>query len=214
MKWHVMTVGNPNSGKTSLFNALTGANQQVGNWSGVTVDKKSGAFTQGEHEFQLMDLPGVYSLESRESSIDEQIAFRYIMTHKPDLVINVVDASTLERSLLLTLQLRELGLPLVVVLNKSDVIAKRRQSVDTEALSRVLGVPVVALSAYNKKEIRAFKAGLPELLAQQKAPALELDYGAEVMSALALIEPQIQHPHLAARGCALRLLEGDEILKE
>lgn len=214
MKWHVMTVGNPNSGKTSLFNALTGANQQVGNWSGVTVDKKTGSFVQGDDEFQLVDLPGVYSLESRESSIDEQIAFRYIMTHKPDLVINVVDASALERSLLLSLQLRELGLPMLVVLNKSDVIARRRQSIDTHALSAVLGVPVVALSAYNKKEIREFKSQLSELIPHARASALTLDYGPEVTAALDLIEPQLSHPHLAARGCALRLLEGDAILAE
>ena len=214
MKWHVMTVGNPNSGKTSLFNALTGANQQVGNWSGVTVDKKTGSFAQGDDEFQLVDLPGVYSLESRESSIDEQIAFRYIMTHKPDLVINVVDASALERSLLLSLQLRELGLPMLVVLNKSDVIARRRQSIDTQALSAVLGVPVVALSAYNKKEIREFKGQLSSLIPQARASALTLDYGPEVTAALDLIEPQLSHPHLAPRGCALRLLEGDAILAE
>ena len=214
MKWHVMTVGNPNSGKTSLFNALTGANQQVGNWSGVTVDKKTGAFVQGDDEFQLVDLPGVYSLESRESSIDEQIAFRYIMTHKPDLVINVVDASALERSLLLSLQLRELGLPMLVVLNKSDVIARRRQSIDTQALSAVLGVPVVALSAYNKKEIREFKGQLSSLIPQARASALTLDYGPEVTAALDLIEPQLSHSHLAPRGCALRLLEGDAILAE
>jgi ferrous iron transport protein B len=97
-------VGNPNSGKTSLFNALTGANQQVGNWSGVTVDKKSGHFAVGGDEYQLMDLPGIYALESRDSSIDEQIAFRYAMTHKPDLVINVIRCDCSERSQQLTLQ--------------------------------------------------------------------------------------------------------------
>ena len=158
MKWNLMTVGNPNSGKTSLFNALTGANQQVGNWSGVTVDKKSGHFAAGDDEYQLMDLPGIYALESRDSSIDEQIAFRYAMTHKPDLVINVIDATALERSLLLTLQLRELGLPVLVVLNKYDVMRKRRQSIDVPALSHALGCPVVALSAYNRKEITASRS--------------------------------------------------------
>ncbi len=214
MKWNLMTVGNPNSGKTSLFNALTGANQQVGNWSGVTVDKKSGYFSQGEDEYQLMDLPGIYALESRDSSIDEQIAFRYAMTHKPDLVINVIDATALERSLLLTLQLKELGLPLLVVLNKHDVVQKRRQSIDTQVLSRVLGCPVVALSAYNRKEIQTLKSQLPLLMTQANHQPLVLDYGAVIEEAVEQLQPQIQHSHLAARGCALRLLEGDPVLDE
>ena len=214
MNWNLMTVGNPNSGKTSLFNALTGANQQVGNWSGVTVDKKSGHFAQGDEAYQLMDLPGIYALESRDSSIDEQIAFRYAMTHKPDLVINVIDATSLERSLLLTLQLRELGLPLLVVLNKYDVMHKRRQSIDTQALAKVLGCPVVALSAYHRKEIQALKSQLPLLIAQTSREPLVLDYGTVIEAAVSQLQPQIQHPHLAARGCALRLLEGDPVLDE
>ena len=214
MKWNLMTVGNPNSGKTSLFNALTGANQQVGNWSGVTVDKKSGHFSHGDDEYQLMDLPGIYALESRDSSIDEQIAFRYAMTHKPDLVINVIDATALERSLLLTLQLRELGLPVLVVLNKYDVMQKRRQSIDTQALAGVLGCPVVALSAYNRKEIQHLKAQLPLLMAQIDPQPLVLDYGHVIEAAVAQLQPQIHHAHLAARGCAIRLLEGDPVLDE
>ena len=214
MNWNLMTVGNPNSGKTSLFNALTGANQQVGNWSGVTVDKKSGYFVQGEEEYQLMDLPGIYALESRDSSIDEQIAFRYAMTHKPDLVINVIDATALERSLLLTLQLRELGLPLLVVLNKSDVIQKRGQSIDTHTLSKVLGCPVVALSAYHRKEIQTLKVQLPLLMAQASREPLRLDYGDVIEAAIAQLQPRIHHGHLAARGCAIRLLEGDPVLDE
>ncbi len=214
MKWKLMTVGNPNSGKTSLFNALTGANQQVGNWSGVTVDKKSGAFTQGEHHYQLMDLPGIYALESRDSSIDEQIAYRYVLTHQPDLVVNVVDASALERSLLLTLQLRELGLPVLVVLNKYDVIKKQRQSIDVDALAQVLDCPVVALSAYNRKEIQALKAKLPELIAQARRPALQLDYGVEFEALVSQLEPLVQHEHFSARGSAVRLLEQDQLLLE
>ena len=214
MKWNLMTVGNPNSGKTSLFNALTGANQQVGNWSGVRVDKKSGHFAVGGDEYQLMDLPGIYALESRDSSIDEQIAFRYAMTHKPDLVINVIDATALERSLLLTLQLRELGLPVLVVLNKYDVVRKRRQSIEVEALSQALGCPVVALSAYDRKEVLVLKQQLPQLIAQSSVAPLVLDYGATIEAAVTELAPQIQHAHLASRGCALRLLEGDPVLDE
>src|SRR5574344_744062 len=147
-------------------------------------------------------------------NIDEQIAFRYAMTHKPDLVINVIDATALERSLLLTLQLRELGLPVLVVLNKYDVVRKRRQSIEIEALSQVLGCPVVALSAYNRKEILLLKQQLPQLIAQSSGAPLALDYGATIEAAVAELAPQVLHPHLAPRGCALRLLEGAPLLDE
>ena len=214
MKWNLMTVGNPNSGKTSLFNALTGANQQVGNWSGVTVDKKSGSFSVQDQHYQLIDLPGIYALESRDSSIDEQIAYRYVLTHQPDLVVNVIDASALERSLLLTLQLRELGLPLLVVLNKYDVVKKRRQSVDVDALARILGCPVVALSAYNRKEVQALKTKLPDYIAAARQPALSLDYGAEFEALIAQLQPLVTHEHFSTRGSAVRLLEQDQLLLE
>ena len=214
MKWKLMTVGNPNSGKTSLFNALTGANQQVGNWSGVTVDKKQGAFSHDGHGYKLMDLPGIYTLESRDSSIDEQIAFRFIQTRKPDLVVNVVDGTALARSLLLTVQLRELGLPVLVVLNKYDVVKKRRQSIDTAQLSKVLGCPVVALSAYNRRDIQQLKREMPSLIEQAQTAPLTLDYGTEFEALLQALTPQVGHPHLAARGCAVRLLEGDPLLLE
>lgn len=209
MKWHLVTVGNPNSGKTSLFNALTGANQHVGNWSGVTVDKKTGTFEQGGDQFDIVDLPGIYALEGREASVDEQVALGYVLTHKPDLVVNVVDASNLARSLYLTLQLRELGLPLLVVLNKSDVVAKRHQTIDVAGLSAVLGCPVVALSAHNRKQTRALKAMLGAMMGQPQAPLAGLDYGAELEPVIAELAASLAHPHLTARGCALRLLEED-----
>jgi ferrous iron transporter FeoB len=215
MSHHVVTVGNPNSGKTSLFNALTGANQHVGNWSGVTVDKKTGQFQFKDDAYELVDLPGIYALESRDSSIDEQIAFRYVMNNKPDLVINVVDASSLERSLLLTLQLRELGLPVLVVLNKYDVLKRRNQSIDTATLSEKLGCPVVALSAYNRKEVLSFKATLPALMAKAQATQpLTLTYNDEIDSLVGHIAGQLTHTHLSARGCALRLLEQDPVVTE
>lgn len=214
MKWNLVTVGNPNSGKTSLFNALTGAHQHVGNWSGVTVDKKTGQFQHGDEQFDIVDLPGIYALEGREASVDEQVALGYVLTHKPDLVINVVDASNLERSLYLTLQLRELGLPLLVVLNKADVVARRHQSIDVGALSAALGCPVVALSAHNRKQTRALKGMICAQMTQAgQAPLPDLDYGAELEPLLGELAARLQHPHLAARGCALRLLEEDTLLQ-
>ncbi len=120
MNYQVLTVGNPNSGKTTLFNALTGAKQHVGNWAGVTVDKKTGRYGHAGDEFLLTDLPGIYALDSSNevNSVDEMIASKAALDHAADLIINVVDASCLERSLYMTLQLRELGRPMVVVLNK------------------------------------------------------------------------------------------------
>ena len=213
MNYSLVTVGNPNSGKTSLFNALTGARQQVGNWSGVTVDKKMGAFRAGDHECKLMDLPGIYSLAGEDGSLDEQIASRFALGQQPDLVLNVIDAANLERSLYLTLQLRELGLPMVVVLNKMDILQKRREVIDEALLAEALGCPVVALCAHNRQQVADFKRRIPALTGQHQ-PALRLDYGQPLEQDLAELETLLAPHHLSARGRALRLLEEDEAMEE
>ena len=122
-KLTVGLIGNPNSGKTTLFNQLTGARQRVGNWAGVTVERKEGIFATTDHQVTLVDLPGTYSLTtiSSQTSLDEQIACHYILSGDADMLINVVDASNLERNLYLTLQLLELGIPCVVALNMLDI---------------------------------------------------------------------------------------------
>ncbi|TNI89431.1 Fe(2+) transporter permease subunit FeoB [Aeromonas sobria] len=213
MNYSLVTVGNPNSGKTSLFNALTGARQQVGNWSGVTVDKKMGEFSAGEHHFKLMDLPGIYSLASQDGSLDEQIASRFAQSQQPDLLLNVIDAANLERSLYLTLQLRELGLPMVVVLNKLDILDKRRIVIDEQMLGKSLGCPVVALSAHNSKQVAAFKQQIQQFIGQPQA-ALQLDYGHDLEKDLAELETLLAPHHLTPRGRALRLLEEDAVMQE
>lgn len=213
MNYSLVTVGNPNSGKTSLFNALTGARQQVGNWSGVTVDKKMGEFSAGEHHFKLMDLPGIYSLASQDGSLDEQIASRFAQSQQPDLLLNVIDAANLERSLYLTLQLRELGLPMVVVLNKLDILHKRRIVIDEEMLGKSLGCPVVALSAHNSKQVAAFKQQIQQFIGQPQA-ALQLDYGHDLEKDLAELETLLAPHHLTSRGRALLLLEEDAVMQE
>ncbi|PKQ76322.1 ferrous iron transport protein B [Aeromonas sobria] len=213
MNYSLVTVGNPNSGKTSLFNALTGARQQVGNWSGVTVDKKMGEFSAGEHHFKLMDLPGIYSLASQDGSLDEQIASRFAQSQQPDLLLNVIDAANLERSLYLTLQLRELGLPMVVVLNKLDILHKRRIVIDEQMLGKSLGCPVVALSAHNSKQVAAFKQQIQQFIGQPQA-ALQLDYGHDLEKDLAELETLLAPHHLTPRGRALRLLEEDAVMQE
>jgi len=155
-------IGNPNSGKTTLFNQLTGARQRVGNWAGVTVERKEGQFATTDHQVTLVDLPGTYSLTtiSSQTSLDEQIACHYILSGDADLLINVVDASNLERNLYLTLQLLELGIPCVVALNMLDIAEKQQIRIDIDALSARLGCPVVPLVSTRARGIDALKLAI------------------------------------------------------
>lgn len=143
----IALIGNPNCGKTTLFNAVTGAHQKVGNWPGVTVERKSGSFRFGSVDYELVDLPGVYSLEQSYAGLDEQIARDFIEEGDADLIINIVDASNLERNLVLTQQLLETGVPVVVALNMLDVAERNGAHIDVELLAGSLGtaaVPIVA----------------------------------------------------------------------
>lgn len=155
-------IGNPNSGKTTLFNQLTGARQRVGNWAGVTVERKEGQFATTDHQVTLVDLPGTYSLTtiSSQTSLDEQIACHYILSGDADLLINVVDASNLERNLYLTLQLLELGIPCIVALNMLDIAEKQQVRIDVDALSTRLGCPVVPLVSTRGRGIEALKLAI------------------------------------------------------
>lgn len=141
----VALAGNPNAGKSSLFNALTGSRQHVGNWPGKTVEKKMGSFSQDGVEVELIDLPGTYSLSAY--SLEEIVARDYILQEKPDAVVSVVDASNLERNLYLTVQLLELGVPVIVALNMSDLAAARGLTIDSELISQALGAPIVTTVA-------------------------------------------------------------------
>ena len=145
----IALAGDPNSGKTTLFNALTGSNQYVGNWAGVTVERKEAMFELEEDHAKLVDLPGVYSLSPY--SIEENITRHFIAQHQPDVVLNIVDATNLERNLYLTLQLMELERPVVVALNLMDELARRGETIDTKKLSEALGAPVVPISAKKKQ---------------------------------------------------------------
>ena len=138
-------VGNPNSGKTTLFNALTGSTAHVGNWPGVTVDKREGTYKKGDIPVDIVDLPGIYSLSPYTP--EEVIARNFILDERPDCVINIVDATNLERNLYLTTQLMELDVPMVVALNMTDVLDKRGDSIDVKTLERRIGFPVVEVSA-------------------------------------------------------------------
>ena len=161
MSIQVALAGNPNSGKTTLFNALTGANQFVGNWPGVTVEKKEGKY-KGDNEIKITDLPGIYSLSPY--TLEEVVSREYLLNEKVDVILNIVDGSNLERNLYLTTQLLELGIPVVVAINMLDVIEKRGDKVNYVQLSKELGCPVMPISALKNK-------GIDEVMAKVKESA-------------------------------------------
>ena len=141
-------VGNPNCGKTTLFNAYTGANLKVANWPGVTVEKKEGAMRFHDDTFRLVDLPGTYSLTSY--TMEETVTRQYILSDEVDVIVDVADASALERNLYLTLQLIELGKPVVLALNMMDIVQERGMEIDLHRLPDMLGIPCVPVSARRK----------------------------------------------------------------
>lgn len=182
-------VGNPNCGKTTLFNALTGARQQVGNWPGVTVEKKTGAFSHASRTFTLVDLPGTYSLHvSQQSlSLDEQIAQRYMLSGEADLIINIVDASNLERNLYLTTQIMDAAVPLVVALNMMDVADDQGTHIDPYALSEQLGCPVVPIIASKKEGLGTLLDVIENVLAKPSPRQPLNPYPEPVSSSLATL---------------------------
>ena len=145
----IALAGNPNSGKTTIFNSITGTRQKVGNWPGVTVEKKEGAVTKYGYNLKIIDLPGTYSLTP--FSIEEIVARNYVLDEKPDVVIDIIDASNLERSLYLATQLRELDCKVLFALNMEDLARTRGMKIDDQKLSELLGVPVV-FTVGNKNE--------------------------------------------------------------
>ena len=144
MSIRMALVGNPNCGKTTMFNAMTGANQYVGNWPGVTVEKKEGKL-KGHPDVTVTDLPGIYSLSPY--TLEEVVSRNYLLNEHPDVIINLVDATNIERNLYLTTQVLELGIPVVVALNMMDVIKKRGDQINSIKLSEKLGCPVIEVSA-------------------------------------------------------------------
>ena len=138
-------VGNPNCGKTTLFNTLTGSTAHVGNWPGVTVDKKVGTYKKGSEQISIVDLPGIYSLSPYTD--EEVISRNFILDEKPDCIINIVDATNLERNLYLTTQLMEIDVPIIIALNMMDIVKQNGDKLNTKALEKELGLPVVEISA-------------------------------------------------------------------
>ncbi|MBI5782086.1 MAG: Fe(2+) transporter permease subunit FeoB [Rhodocyclales bacterium] len=214
----IALVGNPNCGKTTLFNALTGAKQRVGNWPGVTVEKKTGEYRFEDDKVEVVDLPGTYSLDvvSEDISLDERIARDYVLSGEADLVVNVIDAANLERNLYLTLQLAEMQVPLLVALNMVDVAEKKGMKIDVAALAERLGCPVVPIVASENRGIAELKAAIRQAIATPPQPGA-VPYGAEVEAALAELVPELE-PVAASkswspRWLAVRLLEGDALAR-
>jgi len=212
-QFHCVTVGNPNAGKSTLFNALTGANQQVGNWSGVTVEKKTGQFSLAENEVFLTDLPGIYDLlpagNSCDCSLDEQIAQQYLAEQKVDAIINLVDATNIERHLYLTVQLRELGIPMIVVLNKIDAAKKLQIDIDIEAMVEALGCPVICVCSRDLSDVESVKAGVLSIVNGEIAEkALQLEYHPEIEQSVITLQQQSELHLLPvlSRGRALAML--------
>lgn len=206
MQTQVALIGNPNCGKTTLFNALTGARQRVGNWSGVTVEKKTGTCTVNHKSIEIVDLPGVYNLSllADEDSEDERIATRYIRDGEADLIVNVVDASHLERNLYLTMQLIEMQVPLVLAVSMLDVAAKKGLSIDLKALSKRLGCPVIGINAHARQGIKQLKQAFA---ARQFVKSEWLPYQDKIEHC---INKVMINTAMVERFFALRALEGDD----
>ncbi len=181
----IAVAGNPNSGKTTLFNALTGLNQYVGNWPGVTVEKKEG-WLKGYPDMRLVDLPGIYSLSA--NSLEEEIARDYLLTSNPDVIINIVDGTNLERNLYLTNQLAELDIPIVLAINMMDEVKKSGRRIDSKALGEQLGIPVVEISALRETQIDKLAKVAVESAEQKQNGQTLTSFSCGVENALSEIE--------------------------
>jgi len=218
-------VGNPNCGKSTVFNALTGGRQHVGNWPGVTVERKSGFFKCENTTVEVIDLPGIYSLTSvsADSAIDERIACDYILKRQAAIIVNILDASNLERSLYLTVQLLEMGVPVILALNMMDVARQRHIKILVDQFAKAFNCPVVTLEASKNKKIAELKK---VVVSAQKTASFEKDaaltkantliqYPALIMKIVAEIAHQIPTaPHVNTQWLALRLLEDDLFVRQ
>ncbi|MCK4851626.1 MAG: 50S ribosome-binding GTPase, partial [Candidatus Omnitrophica bacterium] len=204
--------GQPNSGKSTIFNLLTGARQHVANYPGVTVEKKIGAFTSNGDKVVIVDLPGTYSLTSYTQ--EERIARDFLLLEKPEVVIDVVDASNLERSLYLAFQLIEMGLPLVLNLNMVDVAGRRGMEIDMNELSRALNVPVVGTIGNKGRGKAELRQAVHATYNRHDVAPFRLDYGEALESVLTCLEEKLSGymhlmEHCSARWLAVKLMEGD-----
>jgi ferrous iron transport protein B len=214
----IALAGNPNSGKTTLFNTLTGARQHVGNYPGVTVEKKEGAYTLNGRKFKVVDLPGTYSLTAY--SLEEVVTRDFLVQEKPQVVIDIVDASNLERNLYLTLQFMEMGVPVCLALNMIDMADTRGIAIDVDKLSNALGVPIVPTVARSGKgKERLITAAVSIIEGDHKVRPLTISYGKDIDPALTEMEEIVQSAQFLSdryppHWVALKYMESDEQIRK
>ncbi len=208
MDLRIALAGNPNSGKTTLFNALTGSNQFVGNWPGVTVEKKEGKLKKHDGVV-ITDLPGIYSLSPY--TLEEVVARNYLIDERPDAILNIIDGTNLERNLYLTTQLTELGIPVVIAINMIDVVRKNGDKINVEELSRQLGCKIVEISALKGDGVMAAAEAAIDAAKNAKTIPMHTFDGC-VEHAIAHIEEAAVHgmPEEQQRWYAIKIFERDE----
>ncbi len=211
----VAVIGNPNCGKTTLFNGLTGSRQHVGNWAGVTVEQKTGQYRYDNKIIKVVDLPGIYSLDVNEhsTSLDEKVARDFILSQQADLIINIVDTTHLEHNLYLTTQLLEMRIPMVVVLNIMDDATGRDIKIDSDEIARRLMCPLVSLVATQTQDLNALKSTINQLVETKALSSSPVKYPEEIEAAInqltPLIEKQLNNKSLNPQWIAVKLLEKD-----
>ncbi len=212
----IALVGNPNCGKTTLFNGLTGGNIRTGNWPGVTVEKLYGPCKCGKTPAEIVDLPGIYSFSA--SSEDEIVARDYVLSGEPNVILNIVDGTNLERNLYLTTQLIEMKVPVVLVVNMMDSVTKQGIEIDLDELSRQLNIPVVGISALKKDDIERVKSHLEQSLSDPKIPSSAVHYPNEIETVISQWIPHLKKTSnklsLDARWIAVKTLENDSWAKK
>ena len=208
----IALAGNPNCGKTTLFNALTGSNQFVGNWPGVTVEKKEGKL-KGHKDVVIMDLPGIYSLSPY--TLEEVVARNYLIAERPDAILNIVDGTNIERNLYLSTQLMELGIPVIMAVNMMDVVEKSGEKIHTDKLSKKLGCEVVEISALKGTGIKEAAEKAVKLAESRKAAVVAHEFSKEAEDIIAEVEGKIKGmPEEQKRFFAIKLLEKDDKINE
>ncbi len=213
MSIKIALAGNPNCGKTTLFNALTGSNQFVGNWPGVTVEKKEGKL-KGHKDVILMDLPGIYSLSPY--TLEEVVARNYLITDKPDAILNIIDGTNLERNLYLSTQLMELGIPVVMAVNMMDIVKKNGDQIDVKSLGQKLGCEVVEISALKGTGIKDAAAKVVEIAKSNKDTQAVHEFHDDLENAITEVEDMLSGniTEGAKRFFAVKLLEKDDKIHE
>ncbi len=212
----IALAGNPNCGKTTLFNSLTGSRQRVGNWPGVTVECLEGSCKHGDYEYTIIDLPGIYSFSTY--SLDEKVSREFILKEKPDMVINIIDASNLERNLYLTTQLIEMKAPVIVALNMMDIAKQRGISIEVDHLATHLDCPVVPIIANRKKGIEELLEKMESAIIAEKVSSAHVAYDSVLEDSLKVIsektECYAEENNVDNRWLAVKLIEQDELAEK